>query len=68
MTWSQTDLDTLDRAIASGERRVRLQDKEVEFRTIDEMLQIRSLISNSLEPTQKIGMKRIQMVPDKGYL
>lgn len=68
MSWTQTDLDTLDRAIASGERRVRLQDKEVEFRTIDEMLQIRSLISNSLAPTQKMGMKRIQMVPDKGYL
>jgi hypothetical protein len=68
MAWTQTDLDTLDSAIASGERRVRLQDKEVEFRTLDEMLRIRAVINNSLDPTAKTGMKRVQMTPEKGYL
>jgi hypothetical protein len=68
MAWTQADLDTLDAAIASGERRVRLQDKEVEFRTLDEMLRIRSAISNSLDPTARTGTKRVQMTPEKGYL
>jgi hypothetical protein len=68
MAWSQTDLDRIDAAIASGERRVRLQDKEVEFRTLDEMMRIRAAINNALVPTAKTGMKRVQMQPDKGYL
>lgn len=38
MAWSQTDIDTLQAAIARGSRRVRFANQEVEYRTTEEML------------------------------
>lgn len=40
MAWTQADIDNLKAAIASGERRVKYQDKEVEYRTLAEMKEI----------------------------
>ena len=68
MAWTSTDLVNIETAIANGERRVRLGDKEVEYRTIDEMLRIRSEIIKSLNSDLKTGMKRVNMLVDKGYL
>jgi hypothetical protein len=58
MAYTQEDLDNIKAAISSGERRVRLADKEVEYRTIDEMLKVKSLIENELRGT-KIGITRV---------
>jgi hypothetical protein len=38
MAWTQADVDTLKAAIASGVRRVRYTDREVEYQSTDEML------------------------------
>ncbi len=49
MAWTDEDLKALDTAIALGARRVQYRDKEVEYRTLDEMMRVRALILGSLE-------------------
>lgn len=41
MAWTQTDLQTLEAAIASGARIVRYGDKEVTYQTLDQMRALR---------------------------
>lgn len=48
MSWSQTDLDTLEKAIVRGERVVQYADKRVEYRSLDEQLRARDLIRSEL--------------------
>ena len=66
MAYTQSDLDAIEKAIASGERRVRLADKEVEYRSINEMLSARAIITAELEGSARTGMLRINMKTDKG--
>lgn len=40
MAWTQNDLIALEQAIATGARKVKYSDKEVEYRSLDEMYQI----------------------------
>jgi hypothetical protein len=53
MTWSPEDLAALERAIASGARRVRYADREVEYRTLEEMLRVRAEIRGALAPPRQ---------------
>jgi hypothetical protein len=48
MAWTQTDLDALEAAIAQGALRVRYSDKEVQYRSLAEMLQIRDMMRQEL--------------------
>ncbi len=48
MAWTQTDLDALDRAIASGHRRVKYGEDEVEYRTLADMWRTRQIIVDAL--------------------
>lgn len=48
MAYTQTDLDTLDAAIASGERRVRVNGREVEYRSVAEMMQARAHVATAI--------------------
>lgn len=43
-----SDLYALEKALAEGARRVKYSDKEVEFRSLDEMLKLRDLIKSEL--------------------
>jgi hypothetical protein len=43
MAWTQTDIDKLKAAIASGARRVRYNDREIEYQTTDDMLKALAL-------------------------
>lgn len=45
MAFTQTQLDALDEAIASGTLEVWYDHKKVEYRSLDEMLQIRRMMS-----------------------
>lgn len=60
--WVQADLDALEAALKSPERRVRFTDgREVEYRSIAEMQQARELIIGVLtnaSPTQPIRHTR----------
>lgn len=48
MSWTQSDLDKLESAIATGARRVKFKDREVEYRSHDEMVKARELIRKKL--------------------
>jgi hypothetical protein len=47
-TWTQTDLATLEAAIASGTRHVQYGDKSVTYQTIEQMLRARSEIMSAV--------------------
>lgn len=50
-------LEALEIAIASGERRVKYSDKEVEYRSLDEMIKARDLIRRALGLKKNCGEK-----------
>lgn len=66
MAYTQTDLDNIKAAIASGELRVRLQDKEVEYRTLKDMLLIKQLIEDELSGDDNMLLQRVPMLTSKG--
>lgn len=49
MAFTQTDLEAINAAIASGAKRVRFQTHEVEYQSISDMLRARDLIKSELE-------------------
>jgi len=49
MAYTQTDLDSLDAAIASGHRRVYVEGRQVEYATTEELLKARSHVSEQLK-------------------
>ena len=48
MSWVQADLDALEAAIASGELTVQYQDRRVTYRSIDELMQARAVLRDTL--------------------
>ena len=48
MSFTQSDLQELDKAIASGVKKVKYSDREVEYRDTAQMLQARSVILQEL--------------------
>jgi len=56
MAWTQTDLDAIEKAIASGAKRVRFQTHEVEYQSIREMLAARDVIRAELDPQARVGV------------
>ncbi len=63
MSYAQSDLDTLNKAIASGARRVRYADQEVEYRSLGEMLTVRALMQQELG---QAGQNQTQYQTSKG--
>lgn len=66
MAFTQADLDAIETALKSGELRVRLGDKEVQYRTLDDLIRARAIIASELSGTSRSGMLRIKMHTDKG--
>lgn len=57
---TQADLDKLDRAIASGVRRVTYSTGTVEYQSIDDMMKARAFISGELSAgSAKTGMSSL---------
>lgn len=48
MAFSQTDLDALDAAIASGALKVRYNDREVQYQSLADLLKARALVASSI--------------------
>jgi hypothetical protein len=48
MAWTQAQLDAVEAAIASGELTVRFGDRTVTYRSMDELLQARGVIKDSM--------------------
>lgn len=48
MAFTETQLEAIEKAIAEGTLRVKYENKEVEYRSLDEMLKVRDLIRKDL--------------------
>lgn len=55
MAFTQTDLDAINAAIATGAKRVRFQTHEVEYQSISEMLKARDVIKAELDVGSQSG-------------
>jgi hypothetical protein len=60
MPFVQSDLDALDAARKQGARRVRFQDREFEFDSVDDYLKLRNLILNDI--AQQSGPQQVRQV------
>lgn len=73
MPFTQTDLDAVNAALASGELTVRAADgKTVTYRTVDELLKARNLIVNELSMqssgrTARGGAYRVKFSTLRGF-
>lgn len=63
MAFTQDDLDRIRTAIATGELRVRYADREVEYRSIDELIEAEKRILRALNGRPK----QHRLVADKGF-
>lgn len=59
------DLLALDRAIAKGVKIVKYTDKEITYRTLEEMLQIRDFMNSCINGTKR-GLKTFAQT-SKGF-
>jgi len=57
MAFTQTQLDALEEAIAGGTTRVKYADKEVEYRSLSEMLKLRDIIRRALGLTDSTAAR-----------
>ena len=60
MPFSQADLDALDAARKQGAKRIRFQDRDFEFDTVDDYIKLRNLILNDI--AQQSGPQQIRQV------
>jgi hypothetical protein len=49
MSWTQSDLDALDKAIAKGEKQVMIDGKMITYQSVDDLLHRRAVISAYLQ-------------------
>lgn len=66
MAYSQTDIDTLKAAVASGEKRVRFADREVEYRSIEELLKAISVAEAEVSESAGTRRRHIRISTSKG--
>lgn len=69
MAFTQRDIDELDEAIAAGEKTVKVNGREVEYRSIDEMLKARRHIASLVargKGRRKSPLSGIRTVLDRG--
>jgi len=55
MAFTSADIDAIDRAIASGELRVRIGERDVTYRSIDELLTARDQVAAVLAASATPG-------------
>jgi hypothetical protein len=51
--YTQQDYEAISAAIAQGTRRVRIGDRDVEYRSLDEMLRIRGMMAKELNMARR---------------
>lgn len=68
MPFTQTDLDTIDEAIASGVKRVKFADREIEFNSVEDLRTARTEILNGLSTNAgRQPVRMVRMYTGKGY-
>lgn len=66
-TFTQAELDALNRAIAQGARRVKYQDREVTYNTFEDMMRLRTLMCQELGVSSTPLPARKVMAFNKGH-
>lgn len=66
MAFTQSQLDAIEAGIAAGTTRVSYDGKSVEYRSLDEMLRIRSIIRRALGIES--GSSTVLVAHDRGFL
>ena len=60
MAFTQADIDALDVARKQGAKRIRFQDRDFEFDSVDDYIKLRNLILNEIaQGTQRVRQVRI---------
>tara|TARA_R110000868_G_scaffold111743_1_gene301424 strand:+ start:3868 stop:4080 length:213 start_codon:yes stop_codon:yes gene_type:complete len=65
--FTQADLDALNKAIKTGVTEVNYRDRTVKYRSLSEMLSLRSLIKSDLTPPATGSDRVIRTTFDKAY-
>ena len=60
MPFTQADLDALDSARKQGAKRIRFQDRDFEFDSVDDYIKLRNLILNEI--AQQNGPQQVRQV------
>ncbi len=60
MPFTKSDLDALDAARKQGAKRIRFQDRDFEFDSVDDYIKLRNLILNDI--AQQTGPQQIRQV------
>lgn len=66
MSFTQNDLDSINKAIAQGKRRVSFADRTVEYRDMSELLKARDAIQRELRKA-KGGSRRVWPMRGTGF-
>lgn len=65
---TQTDLDQIDKAIASGVLTVKFADRLKTYRSIDELLKARQVVSEEIATANNVPIRRqIRIVTNSGW-
>jgi hypothetical protein len=68
MTYTESDLLTLKKALANSERRVSFGDRSVEYRSIEELkMAIREVEADLARATGKPKTRQIRATTQKGF-
>ena len=69
MAWTQSDLDAVEAAIATGELNVQHNDKSVRYRSITELLKARETIRTALASATSsvVVPKQTRLFSRKGW-
>ena len=66
MAWSTEQLEVLEKAIAEGVTRLKYENKEVEYRSLEDMMKLRDIIRAELGIVDKSG-QRLYASYSKGF-
>jgi hypothetical protein len=68
MTYTTTQLEALQKALATGERRVSFGDKTVEYRSVEELREAIRTVKAELARSAGTSLKRqIRVTTSKGF-
>ena len=67
MAYTQAQLEALQQALASGELRVRFSDREVTYRSVQELEQAIATVQASLDVTAGTRIRQHRVYTDKGF-
>ncbi len=69
MAWTQIDIDLLKSAIAQGATKVKFADREVSYRSLDEMRETLAMLQREVDAAAGIVVRRprqVRFVTTKG--